>query len=82
MFKKFPAARRVLIYVILSYLALILVNNSGLEYGNMWLIYTPMFVAIYIFSRWLDSRFGAIYEASAAKPEDVVDPLQKPGSRD
>ena len=46
MFKKFPAARRILIYVILSYLARVLVNNSGLEYGNMWLIYTPMFVAI------------------------------------
>ena len=82
MFKKFPAARRGLIYVILSYLALVLVNNSGLEYGNMWVIYTPMFVTIYILSRWLDSRFSAINEASAAKPEDLVDPLPKPGSKD
>ena len=81
MFKKFPASRRILIYVILSYLALILVSNSGLEYGNMWLIYTPMFVAIYIFSRWLDSRFGPINEASAARSEDVK-PLPKPGSKD
>ena len=82
MFKKFPAARRVLIYVILSYLALVLVNNSELEYGNMWVIYTPMFVTIYIFSRWLDSRFGGINEASVAKPENVLDPLPNPGSKD
>ena len=60
MFSKFPALRRVLIYTILSYIGLILVNNSNYELDNMWLIYAPMFVTIYIFSRWLDSKFAAM----------------------
>ena len=59
MFKKYPAARRVLIYMIFSYIALVLVNNSSIEADNMWVIYTPMFILIYIFSRWLDSRLGS-----------------------
>ena len=59
MFNKFPALRRVLIYTVLSYVGLILVNNSNYELDNMWLIYAPMFVTIYIFSRWLDSKLGA-----------------------
>jgi hypothetical protein len=24
----------------------------------MWLLYTPMFVGVYIFSRWIDSKLG------------------------
>ena len=56
MLSKFPALRRVAIYTILSYIALAFVNNSGYELENMWLIYTPMFVAVYVFSRWLDSK--------------------------
>ena len=59
MFNKFPALRRVLIYTVLSYIGLILVNNSNYELDNMWLIYAPMFVTIYIFSRWLDSKLTA-----------------------
>ena len=59
MFKKFPALRRVLIYTVLSYIGLIFVNNSNYELDNMWLIYAPMFVTIYIFSRWLDSKLAA-----------------------
>ena len=59
MFKKFPALRRVLIYTFLSCIGLILVNNSNYELDNMWLIYAPMFVTIYIFSRWLDSKLAA-----------------------
>ena len=73
MFKKFPAARRVLIYVILSYLGLVLVNNSGLQYDNMWLIYAPMFIGVYIFSRWVDSRLGVIGEAPDKVPGEVSD---------
>ena len=58
MFQKFPALRRVSIYMVLSYVALTLVNNSPLELDNMWLVYLPMFITIYMFSRWLDSRFN------------------------
>jgi hypothetical protein len=58
MFSKFPALRRVSIYMVLSYLALTITNNSGLQLENMWLLYTPMFVGVYIFSRWIDSKLG------------------------
>ena len=58
MFNKFPALRRVSIYMVLSYLALTITNNSGLQIDNMWLIYTPMFIGVYIFSRWIDSQLG------------------------
>ncbi|MBL6738948.1 MAG: hypothetical protein ISP81_02290 [Synechococcus sp. BS301-5m-G54] len=58
MFSKFPALRRVSIYMVLSYLALTITNNSGLQLDNMWLLYTPMFVGVYIFSRWIDSKLG------------------------
>ncbi len=56
MFSKFPVLRRVSIYIILSYAALVFVNNSGYELDNMWIIYAPMFIGIYIFSRWVDSK--------------------------
>ena len=59
MFGKFPVLRRVSIYIILSYAALVLVNNSGYELDNMWIIFAPMFIGIYIFSRWLDSKLPA-----------------------
>ena len=58
MFSKFPALRRVSIYMVLSYLALTITNNSGLQLENMCLFYTPMFVGVYIFSRWIDSKLG------------------------
>lgn len=58
MFKKFPALRRVSIYVVLSYVALILVNNSSIELENMWVVYLPMFISIYLISRWIDSRLN------------------------
>ena len=58
MFNKFLALRRVSIYMILSYLSLTITNNSGLQLDNMWLVYTPMFIGVYIFSRWIDSQLG------------------------
>ena len=84
MFKKFPAARRVLIYVVLSYIALVSVNNSGLEYENMWLIYAPMFVGIYLFSRWVDSRFSSTTTnvTSASKSDGSNDSLSTRGFGD
>ena len=50
MFSKFPALRRVSIYMVLSYLSLTITNNSGLQLENMWLVYTPMFVGVYVFT--------------------------------
>ena len=59
MLSNFPALRRIGIYTILSYIALVIVNNSGYKLENMWLIYAPMFVAVYVFSRWVDSKLPA-----------------------
>ena len=58
MFKKFPALRRVSIYVVLSYMALVLVNNSSIELENMWIVSLPMFISIYLISRWIDGRLN------------------------
>lgn len=72
MFSKFPALRRVSIYMVLSYLALTITNNSGLQLENMWLFYTPMFVGVYVFSRWIDSKLGSP-AAPPAQPDKKPD---------
>ena len=56
MLSKFPVIRRVSIYMVLSYLSLVLVNNSGYQLENMWVVYAPMFIGVYVFSRWIDSK--------------------------
>ena len=56
MFSEFPVIRRVSIYMVLSYAGLVLVNNSGYQLENMWVLYAPMFIGVYIFSRWIDSK--------------------------
>ena len=58
MLSKFPVIRRVSIYMVLSYLGLVLVNNSGYQLENMWVVYAPMFIGVYVFSRWIDSQIG------------------------
>ena len=44
--------------MVLSYLGLVLVNNSGYQLDNMWVIYAPMFIGVYALSRWIDSQIG------------------------
>lgn len=56
MLSKFPVIRRMSIYMVLSYLGLVLVNNSGYQLENMWVVYAPMFIGVYVFSRWIDSK--------------------------
>ena len=41
-----------------SYSGLVLVNNSGYQLENMWIIYAPMFISVYLFSRWIDSKLA------------------------
>ena len=45
--------------MVLSYAGLVLVNNSGYQLENMWVLYAPMFISVYIFSRWIDSKIAA-----------------------
>lgn len=57
MFKS-PLFRRVGIYLVLSTAAVTVVNQLELEQQSAYQIYIPMFIGIYVISRWLDSRFS------------------------
>ncbi|MEO1004129.1 MAG: hypothetical protein AAFX65_13595 [Cyanobacteria bacterium J06638_7] len=49
--------RRALIYGLVSYSGLVLINNSELNLANMWPVYLPMFIGVYALTLWLDRRF-------------------------
>ena len=65
--------------MVLSYLALTVTNNSGLQLENMWLAYTPMFVGVYVFSRWIDSKLGSP-AAPPAQPDKKADDKGSPNA--
>ena len=50
--------RRASIYGSVSYLGLVLINNSNLDLPSLWIAYLPMFIAVYALTQWLDRRFG------------------------
>jgi hypothetical protein len=50
--------RRALIYGLISYGGLVLINNSELDLPNMWIAYLPMFAGVYLATQWLDKKFG------------------------
>jgi hypothetical protein len=50
--------RRALIYGLISYGGLVLINNSELDLPNMWIAYLPMFVGVYVVTQWLDKKIG------------------------
>ena len=49
--------RRALIYGLISYAGLVLINNSELNLPNMWIAYLPMFIGVYVVTQWLDKKF-------------------------
>ena len=51
--------RRALIYGAVSYGGLVLINNSELDLPNMWIVYLPMFIGVYVLTQWLDRKFGS-----------------------
>ena len=55
---KSPLIRRVGIYLVLSTAAVTVVNQLQIEQQSAYQIYIPMFIGIYVLSRWLDSRFN------------------------
>ncbi len=57
--KQAGALRRAGIYFVVGYGGLVLINNSGLVLENMWFAYLPMFIAVYLFSRWADARIAS-----------------------
>ena len=53
-----PLIRRVSIYLILSTAAVTGVNLLDLDQNAATPFYIPLFIGIYILSRWIDSRVG------------------------
>ncbi len=51
-----PLIRRVSIYLLLSTIAVASTNLIGINLEEAYKIYLPLFIAIYIISRWIDSR--------------------------
>tara|TARA_B100002052_G_C15597336_1_gene469342 strand:+ start:388 stop:615 length:228 start_codon:yes stop_codon:yes gene_type:complete len=62
--------RRALIYGLLSYIGLVMINNSSLELPNMWLAYLPMFVLVYGVTQWADRAIAARSAAQNSKGND------------
>ena len=63
-----PLIRRVSIYLVLSSAAVGGINLLDLDQNNAYQIYIPLFIAIYILSRWIDSQFNSeSSQTSAAK---------------
>ena len=50
--------RRALIYGLISYAGLVVINNSELNLPNMWIAYLPMFIGVYVATQWLDRKIG------------------------
>ena len=57
--KQVGALRRAVIYFLVGYGGLVVINNSGLATDRMWLAYLPLFVGVYFFARWADARIAA-----------------------
>lgn len=51
--------RRIAIYSALSYLGLILINNSEINLPNMWVAYLPMFIGVYLLTQLIDKALKA-----------------------
>ena len=66
-----PLIRRVSIYLLLSTIAVVSINLIEINQESAYKIYLPLFIAIYILSRWIDSKFTqsqATEESQDTKP--------------
>ena len=51
--------RRVAIYSVFSYLGLVLINNSEINLPNMWVVYLPMFIGVYLLTQLIEKALKA-----------------------
>ena len=70
--------RRVSIYLVLSSAAVGAVNLLELDQQNLYQIYIPLFIGIYVLSRWIDSKIGAsqpsrVHETTESVPQRGTD---------
>ena len=66
-----PIIRRVSIYLLLSTIAVVSINLIEISQESAYKIYLPLFIAIYVLSRWIDSKFTqsqATKESQDKKP--------------
>lgn len=66
-----PLIRRVSIYLLLSTIAVVSINLIEINQEGAYKIYLPLFIAIYVLSRWIDSKFTqsqATKESQDTKP--------------
>ncbi len=71
-----PLLRRVSIYLLLSSGAVAAVNRIDLPQDNLYQIYIPLFIGIYILSRWIDSK---VSQSQGSTSSSVV---ENPSARD
>ena len=71
-----PLLRRVSIYLLLSSGAVAAVNRIDLPQNNLYQIYIPLFIGIYILSRWIDSK---VSQSQGSTSSSVV---ENPSDRD
>ena len=72
-----PLLRRVSIYLLLSSGAVAAVNRIDPPQDSLYQIYIPLFIGIYILSRWIDSKVG---QSQGSTSNPVVD--ESPSARD
>ncbi|QNI73850.1 hypothetical protein [Synechococcus sp. NOUM97013] len=58
--KQVGAIRRAVIYFVVGYGGLAVINNAGIAPERMWMAYLPLFVVVYFFARWADARLAAM----------------------
>ena len=71
-----PLLRRVSIYLLLSSGAVAAINRIDLPQDNLYQIYIPLFIGIYILSRWIDSK---VSQSQGSTSSSVV---ENPSDRD
>ena len=69
-----PLIRRVGIYLLLSTIAVVSVNLIEINQEGAYKIYLPLFIAIYVLSRWIDSKFN-----QSQKMKEPQDERPEPG---
>ena len=62
-----PLIRRVSIYLVLSTAAVTGVNFLDLDQNAAAPFYIPLFIGIYILSRWIDSRLGQASQSETSQ---------------
>ena len=67
-----PLIRRVSIYLLLSTIAVASINLIGINQEGAYKIYLPLFIAIYVLSRWIDSKFNQSQATKESQDKNQV----------